>query len=513
MSTDFRMQPAPGNRFLSTARRAGQKFCASSSRLLRTGAAAGVVHLALSSGAAFAANTVVAQLNKPASLTKADQAFVEDLEHRTFRWFWDTANPKNGLVPDRSPLPNGAASIASVGFGLTAYGIGAERGYVTRDQAVDRTLTTLRFLISLPQNDRVSGASGYKGFFYHFLDPNTGLRVADWSELSSVDTTLLMGGVLFAQSYYDQDNAKEKEIRDIADRLYRRIDWTWMKAHGPWLSMGWSPPNNFITTDWKGYNEGLIIYLLAIASPTHPLPADTWKTWTATYDGQWGDFQGHQLLNFAPMFGHQYSESWIDFRGIQDDFNRKHNDDYFQNGREAVYAQRAYAQANPGDWKDYGANIWGLTACDGPGDAHQDYDGKPRHYLAYSARGAGRDYILDDGTIAPTAAGGSIAFAPEIALPALEEMRKRYGNRIYNQYGFLDSFNPSFKDKNDYWVDGQQLGIDQGPILLMLENWRSGFVWDVMKKNPYLRDGLQRAGFQGGWLSEKTASSGSDRPL
>ncbi|WP_245528395.1 glucoamylase family protein [Gluconobacter morbifer] len=486
-------------------------------RLLKAGFAAMAVHVGLAPVAqAAAATSERASLTSPltpSTLKATDMAFVDDLEHRTFNWFWDTANPKNGLVPDRAPLPNGAASIAGVGFGLTAYGIGVERNYITRQQAVDRTLTTLRFLAGLPQNDQKMGAAGYHGFFYHFLDSNTGLRVADWSELSSVDTALLMAGVLFAQSYYDQDTPQEQEIRDTADRLYRRVNWTWMKAHGPWLSMGWMPPNQFLQSDWKGYNEGLIIYLQALASPTHSLPAETWKTWTATYDGQWGDFQGHKLLNFAPLFGHQYSESWVDFRGIQDGWSRQHNVDYFMNGREAAYAQQAYARANPGDWKDYSATIWGLTACDGPGDAQQVYDGRKRHYLAYSARGAGRDYVLDDGTIAPTAAGGSIAFAPEIALPALKEMRARYGERIYNQYGFVDSFNPSFKDRDSYWVDGQQLSIDQGPILLMTENWRSGFVWNVMKKNPYLRAGLEKAGFQGGWLKTTTASAQANKAL
>lgn len=508
MSMQNRTQRTSEVPFFSPAAPTGQRWKSRISRFCQAGFALGALSLTLQTAqAAPTASTALSTALQPTSLPAADAAFVDDLEKRTFNWFWETANPKNGLVPDRAPLPNGAASIASVGFGLTAYGIGVERNYITRQQAVDRTLTTLRFLASLPQNDHVAGAAGYKGFFYHFLDPNTGLRVADWSELSSIDTALLMGGVLFSQSYFDRDTPQEKEIRDIADHLYRRIDWTWMKAHGPWLSMGWMPPHTFLPSDWKGYNEGLIIYLQALGSPTHPLPAETWKAWTATYEGQWGDFQGHKMLNFAPMFGHQYSESWIDFRGVQDAWDRAHNVDYFQNGREAAYAQRAYAQANPGDWKDYGPNIWGLTACDGPGDAQQVYDGKKRHYLAYSARGAGRDYILDDGTIAPTAVGGSIAFAPEIALPALKEMRARYGDRIYNKYGFLDAFNPSFADQKSYWVDGQQLGIDQGPILLMLENWRSGLVWNTMKKNPYLRAGLERAGFEGGWMHTKTASS------
>ncbi|MDF7675029.1 glucoamylase family protein [Acetobacteraceae bacterium ESL0709] len=440
---------------------------------------------------------------KTQNLSEDDRIFLDDLEHRTFDWFWDNANSQNGLIPDRTPVPDGAASIASVGFGLTSYGIGVQRGYITRKQAVDRTLTTLRFLDRLPQNDKPVGAAGFHGFYYHFLDPKTGLRVAEWSELSSVDTALLMGGVLFTQSYYDRATPQEKEIRTIANRLYRRVDWQWMRHNGQWLSMGWFPPDKFIPVDWKGYNEGLIIYLLALASPTHPLPSALWKDWTQTYNNQWGQFQGHTFLNFAPLFGHQYTESWIDFREIKDSFNRRHETDYFKNSREAVYAQREYAKANPGNWSDYSQDVWGLTASDGPGDITKEQDGIKRHFLSYSARGAGRDYINDDGTIAPTAAGGSVAIAPEIALPALKEMKRRYGDRIYNRYGFVDAFNPTFKTENGFWADGQQIGIDQGPILLMIENYRSQFVWNVMKKNPVIRTALNKAGFRGGWLGER----------
>jgi len=438
----------------------------------------------------------------PARADTPDTPFIEDLEHRTFNWFWDSANPETGLIPDRYPAPDSAASIASVGFGLTAYGIGAERGYITRQQAAARTLKTLRFLAHAPQNANRDGAAGYHGFYYHFLNARTGTRFAHWSELSSVDTALLMSGVLFSQSYFNRNTPQEHEIRHLADTLYRRIDWPWMRAHGPWLSMGWTPAHQqYLASDWKGYNEGMIIYLLALGSPTHPLPAETWQSWTSTYDSQWGTFQGHTLLNFAPLFGHQYSESWVDFRGIHDGWNRLHHVDYFENGRQATYAQRAYAQANPGNWKDYGQNIWGLTACDGPGTSDTTINGQTRHFLAYSARGAGRDYVQDDGTIAPTAAGGSIAFAPEIALPALQAMRARYGDRIYTRYGFVDAFNPTFSRNGRYWADTQHLGIDQGPILLMAENWRSALVWNTMKRNPYLRSGLDHAGFQGGWLT------------
>jgi hypothetical protein len=444
-----------------------------------------------------------------ADLSRPQQAMVADLERRTFQWFWDSADPRTGLVPDHYPGPS-FSSIAAVGFALTAYGIGAERGYVTRAQAAARTLAVLRFLRAAPQNAGEDGASGYHGFFYHFLDMRSGRRWNRSTELSSVDTSLLLEGVLFAESYYDRDTPQEKEIRRLADALYRAVDWPWMQARKPLISMGWTPGGKFIPSDWKGYDEGMLVYLLALGSPTHPVGADAWPAWCATYDSDWGAFQGYTFLNFAPLFGHQYTESWIDFRGIRDAWSRAHGLDYAENGRRATYAQRAYAIANPGRWTGYGADVWGLTASDGPGDVALDIDGARRTFHSYAARGAGRDYVLDDGTLAPTAAIGSIAFAPEIVVPAIAAMKRRYGRYIYDRYGFVDAFNPSFRAAPRRgrtipgfgWADTQQLGIDQGPILLMIENWRSGLVWKVMKKNPYVRRGLRRAGFTGGWLQQ-----------
>ncbi|WP_049621383.1 glucoamylase family protein [Frateuria defendens] len=454
-------------------------------------------------------------LARPAAGPRAPP-LIEDLERRTFDWFWDSANPANGLVPDHYPFRDSFASIAAVGFGLTAYGIGVERGYVTREQAAARTLAALRFFRDAPQNDTEDDATGFHGFYYHFLDMQHGKREARWVELSSVDTALLMGGVLFAQSYYDRDTAEEREIRALADRLYRAVEWPWMQARPPRLSMGWTPGGRFIPHDWEGYNEGMLIYVLALGSPTYPIGAEAWDAWTSTYGRQWGEFHGQTLLNFAPLFGHQYSHAWIDFRGIRDAWNRDKGLDYFENSRRATYAQRAYAIANPGGWTGYGENVWGLTACNGPGGFVVESGGRERAFRGYTARGAGRDYVSDDGTLAPTAAGGSIAFAPEIVLPALAEMKRRYGAHIYDRYGFVDAFNPSFHTRIELrtgklvpalgWVDTEQLGIDQGPILLMIENWRSGLVWKVMKKNPYIRRGLERAGFEGGWLGEAAAA-------
>lgn len=462
--------------------------------------------------AAIASPSVVAAASPVTydTLSAPQKAMIDDLQKRTFQWFWDSANTRNGLIPDHYPGPS-FSSIASVGFGLTAYGIGVERGYITREQAVDRTLTTLRFFAHAKQDDSEDGASGFHGFFYHFLDMQSGRRFSRSIELSSADTTLLLGGVLFAQSYYDRDTPREKEIRALADTIYKRVDWTWMQPRAPLISMGWTPGGKFIDADWKGYDEGMLVYILALGSPTHPVGDNAWPAWTRTYPAQWGTFQGQTFLNFAPLFGHQYSEAWVDFRGIRDGWSRQHGLDYVENGRRAAYAQRSYAIANPGHWAGYGENIWGLTACNGPGDvAGKAIDGSTRQFFGYTARGAGLDYISDDGTIAPTAAAGSIAFAPEIALAALQAMKERYGAYIYDQYGFVDAFNPSFnanialetgrKIPGKGWYDTVQIGIDQGPIELMTENWRNGFVWSVMRRNPYIRKGLQRAGFTGGWL-------------
>jgi hypothetical protein len=438
---------------------------------------------------------------------------IDDLEKRTFQWFWDSANPANGLVPDHYPTDS-FASIASVGFGLTAYGVGVERGYITRAQAVERTLATLKFFRDAPQNESEDDATGFHGFYYHFLDMKTGKRKARWVEVSTVDTTLLMGGVLFAQSYYDRPTTKEREIREIADQLYRHVDWTWAQQRAPLISMGWTPGGKFIEHDWTGYDEGMLVYILALGSPTHPIGDDAWAAWSKSYDRTWGEFYGQTFLNFAPLFGHQYSHAWVDFRGIRDEWSRKHDLDYFENSRRAAYSQQAYAIANPGGWTGYGKNVWGLTASNGPGGIVVKRGDKELTFHGYTARGAGRDYISDDGTIVPTAAGGSIAFAPDIVIPALEEMKQKYGEHIYTKYGFVDAFNPSFQTPTDVrtgkvmpqgWFDTVHLGIDQGPIVLMIENYRSDFVWNVMKKNPYIVKGLQRAGFTGGWLDKAAA--------
>ncbi|MBV6831236.1 glucoamylase family protein [Xanthomonas euvesicatoria] len=433
-----------------------------------------------------------------------------DIERRTFQFFWDTTNEVNGLSPDRFPS-RPFASIASVGFALTAYPIGIENGWVSRNQAIDRTLTTLKFFRDAPMGPQKTGRAGYKGFYYHFLDMQQGNRYDSWVELSSVDTALLMMGVLFTQSYYDGDDPREKEIRQIADTLYKRVDWRWLQQRAPLISMGWFPESGFINHDWMGYNEAMMLYILALGSPTHGVDPDAWTSWTRTYNNDWGVYQGQEYLSFGPLFGHQYSHVWIDFRDIQDQYMRERGIDYFLNSRRATLAQRDYAIDNPMKWKDYGENVWGLTASDGPQNTSQEYRGEQRQFRHYSSRGAGLRENFDDGTIAPTAAISSIVFAPEVVIPATQEMHKRYGDFLYSSYGFLDSFNPSFNydipiktgrmvpDRG--WVASDYIAIDQGPILTMISNYQNEFVWNVMKKNPYIRAGLERAGFTGGWLT------------
>ena len=442
----------------------------------------------------------------------------DDIEKRTFQFFWDTTNEANGMTPDRFPS-RPFASVAAIGFALTAYPVGIENGWISRRQAVDRTLLTLRFLRDARQGPGATGTIGHKGFFYHFLDMQSGHRYEPWVELSSVDTGLMMMGVLFAQSYYTGDDAREREIREIAEELYLGVEWPWLQQRPPLISMGWYPENGFIEHDWSGYDEAMLVYILALGSPTHPVEPEAWTQWTASYDDSWGIYQGQEYLSFAPQFGHQYSHVWIDFRGIRDAYMRGRGIDYFENSRRATYAQRSYAIENPMGWAGYGADIWGLTASDGPQRTEQVYEGTPREFRHYSARGAGIAVAFDDGTIAPTAAIGSLPFAPELVIPATEALHANHGEYLYSSYGFLDSFNPSFNYDvplktgrivpGKGWVASDYIGIDQGPILLMIANYRSGFVWDVMKRNPHIRRGLERAGFTGGWLGEAQAQGGT----
>jgi len=438
--------------------------------------------------------------------------FYEEIERRTFRFFWETANPRNGLVPDRWPTPS-FSSIAAVGYGLAAYAIGVERGWCSRPDAVERTLTTLRFFWNAPQGPDPAGVTGYKGFFYHFLDMESGLRFRK-TELSSVDTTILLMGGLFAGQYFDGDNSGEREIRELSQKLYARADWNHFRSDGRALiSMGWHPETGLIERSWDGFNEGLFIQVLALGAPIHSVPANTWALSTAPYPYFWRGEGPMRRLAFAPLFGHQFSHIWIDFRGIRDAPMRTAGFDYFENSRRETYANRNYCITNPMGWRGYSRDLWGLSACDGPGSLELPYRGQTRTFFGYAARGPidepdGRD----DGTIAPTAALGSLPFAPEIVLPCAEALMRQ--PRLFDRYGFKDSFNPSFTyqgvkldtgsvDPTLGWVATDYLGLDQGPILLQAANHRDDFIWRYMRREPSIRRGLQRAGFTGGWLGSR----------
>jgi len=460
---------------------------------------------------------VVVERSRVFDPEKDGDPVINNLQRRTFRFFWDTSNKQTGMAPDRFPSPS-FASTAAIGFALTAYVIGSERGFVSRSQARLRTLRTLRFLESLPQGPDETGMAGYQGFFYHFLHMHNGQRFGT-SELSTVDTSLLLGGVLLAQSYFDRDSSAEQEIRETAERIYARVDWKWAQNRPPVLSHGWRPESGFLRFDWRGYNEGMLMYILALGSPTHAIEPEAWTEWMRTYKDSYGKFGGQQeFLSFGPHFGHQFSHVWIDFRGIQDAFNREKGFDYFENSRRASYAQREYARQNPMRWRGYDSEIWGLSACDGPADTVQIYNNEERGFFTYAARSTASIHLLDDGTITPMAAVASIAFAPEIVIPTIRAFRARFGENLYQKYGFLDSVNPSFTFtdvplrhgrvvENIGWVADDYLGIDQGPIVAMIENYRSGLIWSIMRTNPHIRRGLQRAGFTGGWLDQQPVAT------
>ncbi|MCF8204529.1 MAG: hypothetical protein K9J82_05590 [Methylotenera sp.] len=466
----------------------------------------------LAHGAGFAlAASLPAEAAAQGPDPAAQLAFLDDLERRTFDFFWETTDARTGLAPDRWPTPS-FASIAAVGFALTAYPIGVARGYITRAQARERTLTTLRFFAGLPQGPGRRGVAGYKGFFYHFLDMKEGLRYAE-CELSTVDTALLLMGALHAQSFFDGAHADEARIRALVDQLYGRVDWAWAQVRPPSISHGWTPEQGFIKSDWKGYNEAMMVYLLALGSPTRPVKPEAWGAWTSTYDrDSWGESYGQTFLRFPPLFGHQFTHCWVDFRGIRDAYMRARGFDYFENSRRATYAQRDYAAANPLGWQGYSAEVWGVSASDGPADvtlAYRTTAGQieQRRFISYAGRGMG---LYDDGTIAPYAAGSSMAFTPEIVIPALQAIKARYPH-TWGRYGFWDAFNPSFNypdvklthgriEPGQGWVDTDMLGIDQGPMLAMLGNHRGELVWQALRKNAHLVKGLKRAGFSGGWL-------------
>ncbi|MGK2934288.1 MAG: glucoamylase family protein [Gemmatimonadaceae bacterium] len=432
-------------------------------------------------------------MNHRKPTTDAD---LDKLQHESFNYFLYETNAANGLVIDKT-APDWPASIAATGLALAAYPVGVERGYMSRAAAVKRTLTTLRFFWNSSQGPELD-ATGYKGFYYHFLDMHTGLR-ARQCELSTVDSTFLLAGALATRLYFDADTSDEREIRSLADALYRRADWQWALDGGSTVTHGWRPESGFLEYRWEGYDEALLLYVLGLGSPTHPLPEASYPAWCSTYE--WKRIYGQEYLYAGSLFTHQLSHVWIDFRGIQDAFMRDKGIDYFENSRRATYVQQQYAIENPLEFEGYAADCWGITASEGPGPGSMRVNGIEREFFDYVARGV--PYGPDDGTIAPWAVVASLPFAPEIALPMLGYCIHEAKLTQPNPYGFKASFNQTFPGEGDPplgWVSPWHFGINQGPIVLMIENYRTGLLWRLMRGCPYLISGLRRAGFSGSWV-------------
>jgi hypothetical protein len=432
----------------------------------------------------------------------AVDAEIESLQRDAFRYFLQETDPQTGLVRDKTAA-DWPASIAATGLALAAYPVAVERGFITRTAATTRILATLRFFRNSRQGPEPD-ATGYHGFYYHFLDMRTGRRV--WQcELSTVDTTILLAGALAAGAYFDADTKEEKELRALADALYCRADWPWAQDGGATVTHGWKPENGFLKFRWQGYDEALVLYVLGLGSPTHPLSEQSYSAWASTYE--WKSSYGYDYLYAGPLFTHQISHVWIDFRGIRDAFMREKGMDYFENTRRATYVQQRYAIENPLKFVGYGSDCWGVTASDGPGSGpgsgpdHIKVSGIERRFYGYLARGV--PYGPDDGTLAPWAVVASLPFAPEIVLPAIDYLVRQTEIRRGNPYGFKASFNPTYPTASGNpcgWVSPWHYGINQGPIIPLIENYRTGLLWRLMRDCPYVVTGLRRAGFTGGWL-------------
>ena len=399
-------------------------------------------------------------------LAAADEALLEDLSKRSFMFFWEQASPATGIVRDRartagSPVDGPArdvGSIAAVGFGLTGMCIAAERQWVPRDQVLMRTRTTLRYFANELTHER--------GWYFHFINLHTGAR--EWnSELSSIDTALLLAGVLTVRQCF----AADAEIPRLAEAIYRRVDFTWMLAGDPLvLSHGWRPERGFLSSRWDHYAELMVLYLLGIGSPTHPIPGESWRAWrrpVVTF-GQYSYIGGP-----PPLFVHQFAHAWVDFRGWRE--REPPHLDWFENSVIATRAHKAFVLQLSSEFPGYAENLWGLTASDSR-KGYVAWGGPPRH-----------DRL--DGSVVPCAAAGSLMFAPDIALPVIREMRQRFGDRLYGRYGFADAFHPT-----DGWVNADVIGIDLGITLLSAENLRTGRVWRWFMQNAEIPAAMRRAG-------------------
>jgi hypothetical protein len=427
-----------------------------------------------------------------------DTEVLDSLQRAAWDYFPAATHPLTGLVADNS-RPGSPASIAVLGFAFAGWPIAVQRGWESREAAVQAIVRALRFLSASDQSGEAL-ATGYQGFYFHFLDLASGQRV--WrSELSMVDTALLLAGALAAAQYFDGDGSAEAELRERAQALYRRVDWKWAQDGADTIWQGWKPECGFLHYGWEGYSEAILLYALALGSPTHPV-GDCYGAWTSTY--QWENIYGEDLLYAGPLFVHQFSHAWLDLRGIRDEFMRGKDSDYFENSRRAARVQREYARRNPMHCSGYDEDCWGLSSGDGPSDEQPDLDNEPRQLFGYAARGV--PFGPDDGTLCPSAVLACVPFAPAMSMQCLRTMLQRYPE-IASEGRFTSGFNPRVADAQGRpWVSPGHFGLDQGIAVMMLENQRSGLPWRLMRGCGYLREGLRRAGFEGGWLAPGAAS-------
>jgi len=422
-----------------------------------------------------------------------DDLLLDRLQQAAFGYFLDHCTRDNGLIVDTARIGS-PCSIAVVGFALACYPVAVERTWLTRADAAARTLAVLRFFWSSTQSQSPD-ATGFKGFYYHFLDMQTGRRVWE-SELSPIDTTFLLAGMLAASTYFGNSTQHESEIRELANALYRRIDWPWMQNSDGAVWQGWKPKSGFLHYGWQGYSEAMLLYVLGTASPTFPLFGNSYEKWTATY--QWENLYSQDFLYAGPFFIHQFSHAWLDLKGLQDRFMREKDCDYFENSRRATFVQQQYALRNPLQFEGYGENCWGLSAGEGPGEKTVKVRGRTRRFFGYVTRGV--PYGADDGTIAPSAMLAALPFAPELVLPAIRYLCARYP-QIVSGYQLPNGFNPTLSESgSQFWVSSNRFGLDQGIIVLMIENYRTQLIWNLMRNCPHIGTGLRCNGFSGGWL-------------
>lgn len=426
---------------------------------------------------------------------RSQDRMLHRLQKESFGYFASQINPSNGLVRDKTQVPS-PSSIAVTGFSLAVNIVAVERGFMRRSAALRRTLAAVRFFSDSPQGPE-PGSTGHRGFYYHFLDMEGGRRA--WEcELSTMDTGLLLLGMLAAAEYFSGDGSLERELRERVGGILRRVDWRWACNGGLTLTHGHRPGRGFLRNRWRGYSEALPLYLLALGAQERPLSRKNYAAWTRTY--KWKRVFGHDYLYAGPLFIHQFLHAWIDFRGLQDAYMREKSSDYFENSRRATYIQREYCRRNPHGFHCYSDLSWGISACDGPGPCVRSVRGRKTRFLGYHARGV--PFGPDDGTISLGAAAASLPFAPEIVLPTIEYfLGTEVGSRA--PLGFAASFNPAFRDGSrlGFWKSRFDFGLNHGPLILMMENHRSGLIWRLMRSCRPVVAGLRRAGFSGGWLS------------